>query len=83
MSMTYSLNLTISYIDATTRTYKLPTVNLQQSSTVKPLIQAFNAAAADSTSDIAKTFISENGMAPVGITEAQIITVEEEVLYSG
>lgn len=83
MSTTYRIELTLSYIDALTRTYKLPQNSNPNASTVKNKIASFNTAAATSSSDVARTFISENGMAPVGITEARIISETEEVIYSG
>ena len=55
----------------------------QQSGTVKTKIQAFNTAAAISGSDVAKTFLSENGAPVSGIINAEIVTVEEQVIYNG
>lgn len=83
MSTSFSVELTIAYQDYTERTYKLPTRTAQNAGTVKTKIQAFNTAAAISSSDVAKTFLSDNGAHPIGITEAEIVTVEEEVIYNG
>lgn len=73
----------MKYTDYSERTYSLPTEYVQQSTTVKTKIQAFNTAAAIASSDVAKTFLSENGAPVSAITNAEIVTVTEEVVYSG
>lgn len=83
MSQSHSVRLTMKYTDYSERTYNLPTEYVQQSTTVKTKIQAFNTAAAIASSDVAKTFLSENGAPVIGITNAEIVTVTEEVVYSG
>ena len=49
----------------------------------KTRIVAFNQAAADTTSNVAKTFISNSGARVEEITEAEIVTTEEEEIYNG
>lgn len=83
MSQSHSVKITMGYTDYSERTYNLPTEYVQQSGTVKTKIQAFNTAAAIASSDVAKTFLSENGAPVSGILTAEIVTVQEEVVYSG
>lgn len=80
---TYKIKLTMSYADYGTRSYTLPVYTAPNSTNVKSAIAAFNAAANTAESDVAKTFISDYGAAPIGITEAEIDTITEEVIYSG
>ena len=73
----------MTYTDYSDRTYNLPTEYLQQADAVKAKIAAFNTAATITGSDVAKTFLSENGAPVSGITAAEIVTVEEKVIYNG
>lgn len=83
MSQSHSVRITMTYTDYSERTYNLPTEFVQQAESVKPKIQAFNTAAAIASSDVAKTFVSENGAPVSRITGAEIVTVEEQVVYNG
>lgn len=82
MSQSHSVKITMGYTDYSQRTYTLPTEYAQQSGVMKPKIQAFNTAAAISSSDVAKTFLSDDGAPVSGIVAAEIVTVDEEVIYS-
>lgn len=82
MSQSHSVKITMAYTDYSQRTYTLPTEYEQQSSTMKPKIQAFNTAAAIQSSDVAKTFLSDDGAPVSGIVAAEIVTIDEEVIYS-
>lgn len=83
MSQSHSVRITMTYADYSERTYNLPTEYAQQSEVVKPKIQAFNTAAGIAGSDVAKTFVSDGGAPVSGITAAEIVTVEEQVIYNG
>lgn len=49
----------------------------------KARLIAFNQAAADTTSNVAQTFVSNSGARVESITEAEIVTTEEEEIYNG
>lgn len=46
-------------------------------------ITAINTAAADQTSSVANTFISNDGAKFTGIVEAAVVITDEEILYNG
>lgn len=83
VSVTNSIKLTMLYEDFTERTYSIPVYNTPNPTSVKENVWAFNDDASISGSDLQKTFISENGLPVMQISTAQIVTVEEEVIYSG
>lgn len=82
MSSTKTIRTTLTYADGTTRTYTLPTSESATAQIAKERIAAFNTAAATGTSDVNKTFVSDLGQSVAAITEAEIVTKTEEVIYS-
>lgn len=79
----YKIELEMTYTDYTTRKYKIP-IDLEREGAdtlPKTAIQAFNAAASDSSSSVAQTFLSNNGAAVANISAATIIMRTEEVIY--
>lgn len=83
MSSTKTIRTTLVYEDATTRTYSLPASQNITAALAKSRVAAFNAAAATGTSDVNKTFISDTGQTVTQISEAEIVTKTEEVIYNG
>lgn len=75
---TSTLNLKLSYDDYTTRTYK---TDWQGNADVAARVKAFNLAAADPSSSIKQTFVSENGAHITAITSATGTTRTTEDIY--
>lgn len=86
MATTDTVNVELAYTDHTERTYKIP-FNGEKSAegynAVKQAIRNFNTAAADSTSAVAQTFLSKSGAPAAGIMNATLVTITEDVIYSG
>lgn len=86
LTVTNSITAKLSYTDYTERTYKIP-VNGEMSQEIfdnaKNQIRAFNTAAQNPSSSVAQTFTSVNGAPVASITDATLITTEEEEIYSG
>lgn len=84
MSGTTALKLTMLYSDSDTRTYTINDLDSEKIviDDVKTKIKAFNQAAATDNSDVKKTFISDDGYNVTEISEAEIVTTTEEVIYS-
>lgn len=82
------LRLTLTYNDYNERTYAY-TVNDSMISSaddiayVKNKVREFNQTAADTTSSVYKTFVSDGGSHIKEITGAEIRYVESEVIYNG
>jgi len=76
----------MNYRDYTNRTYKIPynrESSAESTAATKTAIQNFNTAAADPTSAVAQTFLSDGGATVAEITSAVMIETTEEVLFSG
>ena len=71
--------LTLAFRDAPDRNFKFNGVDQSALADVKSKIQAIND---DMPSYFAHTFVSDSGAECIMISAAQIITTEEEVIYS-
>lgn len=71
--------LTLAFRDATDRNFKFNGVDQSALADVKSKIQAIND---DMPPYFAHTFVSDSGAECIMISAAQIITTEEEVIYS-
>lgn len=80
---TRTAKVTLTYADANTRTYNINVTNSAIDGTyMKTQIAAFNTAAATGTSDVNYTFVSDTGQPVTMISEAELVTKTEEVIYS-
>lgn len=77
--MTVQVVLTLAFRDATDRKFTFNGVDQSVLSDVKDKVLAINA---NMPEYFAKTFVSDNGAECIMISGAQIITTEEEVIYS-
>ena len=75
--------ITLIYDDDTTRNYTFEGVAQADLSTVKSKIQSINANANNDYANFYQTFISDDGEAVTKIESAKIVTIQEEVIYSG
>lgn len=82
MSTTTAIKTTLMYQDGATRTYTITAPTQLDPTQVKAQIAAFNTAAATGTSDVNKTFVSDFGNPVTLISEVEIVTTTEEVIYS-
>lgn len=82
---TNTIELEIAYTDHSERTYKIPFQNLDETGVEasRQAIRNFNTAAADSTSAVAQTFLSNDGFPAARIMNAVIVNKVEDVIYSG
>lgn len=83
MSTTTAIKTTLTYSDASTRTYSITAPAALDPAQVKAQVATFNTAAATGTSDINKTFVSDFGNPVTMISQAEIVTTTEEEIYSG
>lgn len=80
---TRSVKITLAYADATSRTYTFNGVDSQYLPDVKDNIRDVNSSlAAGTANSFANTFVSDNGSPCTMISKGQIITLEQEVIYS-
>lgn len=79
MATTRQVVLTLAFRDATDRNFKFNGVDASVVADIKDKIYAIND---DMPEYFAKTFVSDNGADCIMISAAQIITTEEEVIYS-
>lgn len=85
MAVVNSLKIKVAYEDATSRNYTFTGWNEMQTLQIEPRIIAINEAISNGTSDgiaFKSVFVSNNGANAIGITEAKVITTEQEVIYS-
>ncbi|MBQ3306108.1 hypothetical protein IJH02_01580 [Candidatus Saccharibacteria bacterium] len=83
MATTRSVKLKLVYEDATSRIYTFNGVEQSALSGVKNKVKQINIGLLGETlPTFAQTFVSNNGSPCVQISEAQIITLEQEVVYS-
>lgn len=79
------LRLTLAYTSKSETTYAYTVDDSlgADAQGVKERIQQFNQAAADTNSDVYKTFVDNDGANIESITGAEIRTIESEVIYNG
>jgi len=75
-----TVNITVSYTDATSHTYAFNNVKADALTGVKDKVKAINA---NMSQDFKKTFVSSSGAQAMQIGKAQIVSTQEEVIYSG
>ena len=71
------------YDDNSTRTYTFENVASEDLGDVKDKILAINANANNEYANFYQTFVSNDGEPVTKIESAKIVTIEEEVIYSG
>lgn len=76
---TYSVVLTLAYEDVTTRKITFNGVEASKLSNVKNRVKTLNANLPES---FKKTFVSKDGYDCKMISKAQIVTTEENIIYS-
>lgn len=79
MATTRQVVLTLAFRDATDRNFKFNGVDQSAISQIKDKVLAIND---DMPEYFAHTFVSDTGAECIMISAAQIITTEEEVIYS-
>lgn len=86
MSTTSKVSLKAIYTDYSERIYKI-TNNTEASAegiaAIKTAVHNFNTAAQNNEAAIVQTFISEEGAPIARITDVDLITTTEEVIYNG
>ncbi len=85
MAVVNSVKIKLAYTDATSRTYTFNGVDDSAILNVKARVLTIKNAINDNNADgqaFKETFVSEGGAQCVGITDARIITTEQEVIYS-
>jgi len=83
MATNYSVKVTLAYEDATSRIYTFNGVDNMYLPDVKDKVLAINESLEGGTANNFKnTFVSNNGATVKMISKAQIITLQQEVIYS-
>ena len=83
MATTYSVKVTLAYEDATSRNYTFNGVDNMYLPDVKDKVIAINESLeAGTANNFKNTFVSNNGATVKMISKAQIITLQQEVIYS-
>ena len=83
MSSSSNVVVTLLYDDNSTRTYTFENVASEDLGDVKDKILAINANANNEYANFYQTFVSNDGEPFTKIESAKIVTIEEEVIYSG
>lgn len=76
---TNKINIGLTYADSTSRTVSFTKVRQSEIPNISARVQAINANMSNAFKD---TFVNEDGSHVVAIGKAQLITTEEEVIYS-
>lgn len=82
-SLTNNVVVTLLYNDGDTRNITFENVAGEDLMSVKSKIQSINANANNEFANFYQTFVSDDGEAVVKIESCKIISIEEEVIYSG
>ena len=83
MATTKSVKVTLAYEDATSRAYTFNGVDSMYVIDVKDKVLAINESLeAGTANNFKNTFVSNNGATVKMISKAQVITVQQEVIYS-
>lgn len=83
MATTTSARITLVYEDATSKNYTFNGVDEMMIGGVKDKVIAINQSlTAGTANDFANTFVSANGQPCKLISDARIITIEQEVIYN-
>ena len=71
------------YADNSTRSYTFEDVDDNDLMDIKHKIQSINANSNNEYENFYKTFVSKDGTAVTKINSCKIVSIEEEVIYSG
>lgn len=82
-SLTNNVVVTLLYNDGDTRNITFENVASADLSAVKGKILAINANANNEYANFYQTLISDDGEPVIKIESAKIVSIEEEVIYSG
>lgn len=82
-SLTNNVVVTLLYNDGDTRNITFENVADEALISVKSKIQSINANANNEYANFYQTFVSNDGEAVVKIESCKIVSIEEEVIYSG
>ena len=82
-SLTNNVVVTLLYNDGDTRNITFENVASNDLPAVKSKILAINANANNEYANFYQTFVGDDGEAVVKIESCKIVSVEEEVIYSG
>ncbi|MBQ4403671.1 MAG: hypothetical protein II857_04610 [Selenomonadaceae bacterium] len=82
-SLTNNVVLTLLFNDDSTRNITFENVANDDLTAVKSKIQAINANVNNEYANFYQTFISDDGEPVVKIESCKIVSIEEEVIYSG
>ena len=82
-SLTNNVIITLLFEDDSTRNINFENVADEDLLSVRAKIQAINANANNEYANFYQTFVSENGEAVLRIESCKIVSLEEEVIYSG
>ena len=82
-SQTNNVVITLLYDDCDTRNITFECVANADLMAVKSKIQSINANANNEFANFYQTFVSDDGEAVVKIESCKIVSIEEEVIYSG
>lgn len=82
-SLTNNIMITLLYNDGDTRNITFENVADNDLPAVKSKIQAINANANDEYANFYATFVSDDGKPVTKIESCKIVSIEEEVIYSG
>lgn len=82
-SLTNNVVVTLLYDDDSTRNITFEGVANDDLMAVKSKIQSINANANNEFTNFYQTFVSDDGEPVVKIESCKIVSIEEEVIYSG
>ena len=82
-SLTNNVVVTLLYNDGDTRNITFENVASNDLPAVKSKILAINANANNEYANFYQTFVSDDGEAVTKIESCKIVSIEEEVIYSG
>ena len=82
-SLTNNVVVTLLFDDDSTRNITFENVASEDLQAVKSKIKAINANANNEYANFYQTFISDDGEVVVKIESCKIVSIEEEVIYSG
>ena len=82
-SLTNNVVITLLFNDDSTRNITFENVASEDLMTVKAKIQSINANANNEYANFYATFVSDDGEPVVRIESCKIVSIQEEVIYSG
>lgn len=82
-SLTNNVVITLLFDDDSTRNITFENVASEDLMTVKAKIQSINANANNEYANFYATFVSDDGEPVVKIESCKIVSIQEEVIYSG